>query len=302
MVFSELYSVYYRTVARILEKAFEPNATEEDLRKCVLENAFSESVLTILPSLKSGKWPLLQEDMTPVISHKPTVPLTTLEKRWLKAVSLDPRVQLFGVAFPDLGEVEPLFTQEDYRIYDQYEDGDPFESESYIRHFRLILEAIGKDRPVQVAMLNRHRDKVWVRFFPKGLEYSVKDDKIRVIADGCKFKQFNLGRIIFCDFYEGRGPWLQEPKEDPYKGLTLQITDRRNALERAMLHFAHFEKQTERIDGETYILRLKYYENDETEILIRVLSFGPCVKVLGPEAFVDLIKERLIMQKSCGLS
>ncbi|MBR6825404.1 MAG: WYL domain-containing protein [Oscillospiraceae bacterium] len=302
MVFSELYSVYYRTVARILEKAFEPNATEEDLRKCVLENAFSESVLTILPSLKSGKWPLLQEDMTPVISHKPTVPLTTLEKRWLKAVSLDPRVQLFGVAFPDLGEVEPLFTQEDYRIYDQYEDGDPFESESYIRHFRLILEAIGKDRPVQVAMLNRHRDKVWVRFFPKGLEYSVKDDKIRVIADGCKFKQFNLGRIIFCDFYEGRGPWLQEPKEDPYKGLTLQITDRRNALERAMLHFAHFEKQKERIDGETYILRLKYYENDETEILIRVLSFGPCVKVLGPEAFVDLIKERLIMQKSCGLS
>ena len=51
------------------------------------------------------------------------------------------------------------------------------------------------------------------------------------------------------------------------------ITDERNALERAMLHFAHFEKQAERTDDGRYILRLKYYENDETEIVIRVLSF-----------------------------
>ena len=40
---------------------------------------------------------------------------------------------------------------------------------------------------------------------------------------------------------------------------------------------------------------------DETEIVIRVLSFGPYVKVLEPESFVNLIKERLISQKSCEL-
>ena len=40
---------------------------------------------------------------------------------------------------------------------------------------------------------------------------------------------------------------------------------------------------------------------DETEIVIRVLSFGPYVKVLEPEGFVNLIKERLISQKSCEL-
>lgn len=68
-----------------------------------------------------------------------------------------------------------------------------------------------------------------------------------------------------------------------------------------MLHFAHFEKQAERTDDGRYILRLKYYENDETEIVIRVLSFGPYVKVLEPESFVNLIKERLISQKSCEL-
>ena len=72
------------------------------------------------------------------------------------------------------------------------------------------------------------------------------------------------------------------------------ITDERNALERAMLHFAHFEKQAERTDDGRYILRLKYYENDETEIVIRVLSFDPYVKVLKPESFANLIKNAII--------
>ena len=121
------------------------------------------------------------------------------------------------------------------------------------------------------------------------------------MATGCRFKQFNLGRVVRCDFYNGNGPWREKPQAERRKDLTLLITDERNALERAMLHFAHFEKQAERTDGDKYILRLKYYENDETEIVIRVLSFGPCVRVLEPQSFVDLIKERLISQKSCEL-
>jgi len=266
-----------------------------------MEEAFSESVLTILPALKSGKWPLLHEDLSPVLLHKPTMPLTNLEKRWLKAIAEDPRVKLFGVKFPELNDVEPLFTRDDYKIYDQYSDGDPFEDEAYIEHFRLMLSAIRSERPVQMTMVNRHGRKVRVRFYPKGFEYSVKDDKIRILAAGCKFRQFNLGRVVNCDFYNGNGPWNEEPKAERRKDLTLLITDERNALERAVLHFAHFEKQAERTDDGRYILRLKYYENDETEIVIRVLSFGPYVKVLEPEGFVNLIKERLISQKSCEL-
>lgn len=152
MIFSELYSVYYNTVAKIMEAAFNPEATEKDLQRCVMEEAFSESVLTILPALKSGKWPLLHEDLSPVLLHKPTMPLTNLEKRWLKAIAEDPRVKLFDVAFPELNDVEPLFTRDDYKIYDQYSDGDPFEAEAYIEHFRLMLSAIRSECPVQMTM------------------------------------------------------------------------------------------------------------------------------------------------------
>lgn len=299
MIFSELYSVYYNTVAKIIEAAFNPDATEKDLQRCIMEEAFSESVLTILPALKSGKWPLLNEALSPALHHKPTMPLTILEKRWLKAIAEDPRVKLFDIEFPELEDVEPLFTRDDYKVYDQYADGDPFEDETYIKHFRLMLSAIKNDRPVRITMINRHGKKVWVWFYPKGFEYSVKDDKIRIIATGCRFKQFNLGRVASCDFYNGHGPWREKPQVERRKDLTLLITNERGALERAMLHFAHFEKQAERMEDDKYILRLKYYENDETEIVIRVLSFGPYVKVLEPQSFVNLIKERLISQKSC---
>lgn len=301
MIFSELYSVYYNTVARILEMAFQPGVTEKELCQCVAEHAFSESVLTILPALKTGKWPLLRKDLSPVLQHVPAMPLTLLERRWLKAIMEEPRLKLFDIEMPELGEVEPLFTRDDYRIYDQYADGDPFEDETYIRHFRLLLSAMKTERPVRITMKNRYGAERQVRFYPKGFEYSMKDDKIRVLADRCKFRQFNLGRIISCEYYEGSGPWTEKPQEERCRELTLLITDERSALERAMLHFAHFEKQAERADGEKYILRLKYYESDETELVIRILSFGPYVRVLEPESFVALIRERLILQKSCGL-
>lgn len=301
MIFSELYSVYYNTVAAILTRAAKGNATEKELQQIVMDTAFSESVLSILPSLKSGKWPLLRRDMTSVLRHPPSMPLTTLEKRWLKSIAADPRIQLFHIQMPNLDDVAPLFTREDYKIYDQYADGDPFEDAAYISHFNLIRTAIRAKKPVKITMTGRHGNQAWARFFPKGFEYSAKDDKIRILASGCKFPYFNLGRVTSCRYYHGNGPWREKTKADRVQKLTLEITDERNALERAMLHFAHFEKQAERMDGYHYRLRIRYYENDETEMLIRVLSFGPYVKVLEPESFIELVKQRLICQKSCEL-
>lgn len=301
MIFSELYSAYYNTVARIIETALQPGSTEKDLQRHVVENAFSESVLTILPALKSGKWPLMKKDLTPVLRHVPTMPLTLLEKQWLRAICEDPRVKLFGVKLPELEGIEPLFTRDSYRIFDQYADGDPFEDEAYIRHFRLILHAIREKRPVRITMINRFGREIRVRFLPVGFEYSMKDDKIRVLAERCRFRTFNLGRITSCDYYTGRGPWRLPPPREDRVSLTMEITDERNALERVLLHFAHFEKQCERLDGNRYRLHLKYYENDETELVIRILSFGPCVQVTEPAQMVDQIKERLKLQNSCEL-
>ena len=86
-----------------------------------------------------------------------------------------------------------------------------------------------------------------------------------------------------------------------YDTMTLKVFDERNALERVMLHFAHFEKQAEKLDNKHYLVKIKYALADETEMVIRILSFGPLVEVIGSENFRNLVIERLKKQKNCGL-
>lgn len=302
MIFSELYSAYYNTVAAIISGIIDGEHSETELQKIVTDRAFGESVLTILPSLKSEKWQLVRSDMTTPLEHKPTTPLTTLQKRWLKAISLDPRVKLFGVEFPDLEDVEPLFTSADYYIYDQYNDGDPFEDEQYIRQFQIILEAIRKGSQIKFEMINRKGNVMFVRCRPVRLEYSEKDDKFRLVTAGWRaVSTVNLAKIRACAHYTGQRQAIGREKPVAYDTITVKIRDERNAMERFMLHFAHFEKQAEKLDKKHYLVKIKYAHDDEPEMVIRILSFGPMIEVLGPESFKKLIIEKLEKQLSCGL-
>ena len=302
MIFHEIYSAYYNAVAKILAALINEGGQEKDLQRIVSKYAFGESVLTILPSLKSGKWQLVTGDLTTPLEHEPTMPLTTLEKRWLKAISLDRRIKLFGVKLEGLDDVEPLFTEADYCVYDKYSDGDPYEDEGYVERFRLILEAISKKLPLQIEMLNRNEEIIRRRCIPTKLEYSEKDDKFRMYTGGKRFAYvMNLGRITKCRIYEGEKfvPFRESvPHTDT---VTMEITDERNALERVMLHFAHFEKRAECIGEGKYRLTVIYNKDDTPEMVIRILSFGPHVKVVGPENFLDLVKEKLKKQQNCGL-
>lgn len=302
MIFSELYSAYYNTVAEIISRLLEGKASEKELAAIVSEKAFGESALTILPALKSGRWQLLRRDMTPVIEHTPTMPLTLLQKRWLKAVSLDPRIKLFGAEFPPLEGIEPLFYPDDYRVYDKYADGDDYEDEAYIGRFRFLLAAIREKTPVKINVTNKNGKNVYAQCIPVRLEYSEKDDKFRLITSGCRFLPVvNLAKIKSCAKYNGERQIRASYVVPRYETITLEITNERNALERVMLHFAHFEKRAERLDSKHYSVTVKYEHGDETEMLVRVLSFGPMVKVVAPERFRELIKERLLRQMAFGL-
>jgi hypothetical protein len=303
MIFSELYSAYYNAVARVIEKILEGEKNPRELQRIVSKNAFEESGVAILSAIKNEKWHLISKDMSTPVLHKPTMPLTLLERRWLKAISLDPRVKLFDIEFPDLDGVEPLFTPEDYYVYDKYSDGDPFDDEEYKKKFRTILKAMREGKQIKFEMENRNRAYSYVRCIPERLEYSEKDDKFRIITGGSRVvSTVNIAKMRFCSIYHGDEPLTKRLNRPTKYGIvTLKITDKRNALERVMLHFAHFEKQAERIDKDTYLLKIKYDTNDEMEIVIRVLSFGPMVEVIEPDSFRALIKERLLRQMKLGL-
>ena len=107
----------------------------------------------------------------------------------------------------------------------------------------------------------------------------------------------NIGSIIYCEETD-RPDTKIKYKKDPQRILTFELKDERKALERIMLHFSHFEKETVRTGEDTYEVSLKYDISDCTELVIRILSFGPMIKVTGPEEFRTLIKERLKKQKN----
>lgn len=303
MIFSELYGIYYKTVAEVLKTAIDHPLQDSELHKIIEKNAFEESVLNIEPALKNGKWKLILPDGTTIIKNEPSMPMTKVQKQWLKAISLDPRIRLFRDITTEFEGIEPLFTPEDYYIFDQYSDGDPYTDENYIKNFKLILDAIKNKYPLSIEYYNHKGKQMNMVLLPKYLEYSEKDDKFRVIGLGRRLGgTVNLGRIISCEQYVKEDKLKLSHKVPPRKrSVIFELKDDRNALERVLVHFAHFEKQAEKIENNRYKITVNYDKDDETELVIRVLAFGPMIKVIAPIHFENLIKERLIRQKSCGL-
>jgi hypothetical protein len=302
MIFSELYSAYYNAVAGILRAAVNRPLHKNELREIIEEHAFGESILTIEPAIAEERWQLIRPDGSTPVKHPPTMPLTTLEKRWLKAIFADPRIKLFTDEEINLPDIKPLFGPDDLSVFDQYSDGDPYGEETYIKNFRLILDAVKNRYPLDIDTVNHKGNLVNIILMPDYLEYSEKDDKFRLVGSGREFDQtVNLGRIVQCEPYAGPYEINSDKKSQPeLRMLEFELIDQRNALERVLLHFAHFEKQAEKIDDERFKVTVTYDKDDETEMVIRILSFGPMVKVTAPRHFVNLIKERLINQKSCG--
>ncbi len=302
MIFSELYGTYYNTVARILDAAIDHPLQKGELRSIVEKYAFGESVFGIEPAFSEERWQLILPSGSTALKHSPTMPLTLLEKRWLKAIWQDPRIRLFTDEQTCFPEVEPLFDPDDILVFDKYADGDPYSDENYVANFRLVTDAIRNRYPLSIDATNRKGSVTHMVLMPEYLEYSEKDDKFRLIGSGRRCGgTVNLGRITSVRPY-GK-PFEIAPaagSRSECRTVTFELTDYRNALERVLMHFAHFKKQAEKLDGKQYRITVTYDRDDETEMVIRILSFGPMVKVIAPTDFVNLIKERLISQKSCG--
>ena len=301
MIFSEIYGAYYNAVAAVLREAVAHPVSDADIRRIVDQHAFGESILTIPSALKEGRWKLLKPDGTAVIQNAPSMPLSLMQKRWLKAVARDPRIKLFGDFDFDFPDVEPLFLPEDVIVFDQYADGDDYTNADYIANFRIILDAVRNGTPLYIKMRNKIGEIIARTIFPSHLEYSEKDDKFRLIGTGSGYgNTVNLGRIIHCEICEGSCKIRRESKRDACaRQVTFELTDQRNALERVLLHFAHFEKTAERIDESRYAVTVRYNLEDETEMVIRILSFGPMIRVTAPERFIKSIRQRLIDQIHC---
>lgn len=301
MLFSEIYSCYYNTVAKIVSAAAEGDLDTKKLREIVRENAFAESGIDIPEALSSGRWPLLLPDNESVLYSVPEMPLTEIEKRWLKSITKDPRAKLFDIDVEGLEDVEPLYPQDTFVRFDVFDDGDPYDSPAYIDNFRKILSAVRKGSRIAVEFTDSKGRLLRRICVPDNLEYSLKNDRFRLIAS-CEGGNvtINLAAVKSAEEVSAEEEILKLNREK--RELLAEITDESNALQRAMISFSYLEKETSKIDDRHYRLKLRYYLEDEAEILIQILSFGTNIRVISPDDFVLKIKDRIERQKNLKFS
>ena len=195
-------------VRHILDEAWQSPITRQDMEHICRAYGFQESALSIIPKLTDGTW---AHAFTSRLGHGvPAVPLTNLQKAWLKSLTQDPRFQLFftdrqlelldreweGLPF--------LYREDDFYCYDRYRDGDSYGSLAYRKHFQAILKAIREERIILVAYEGKHGRIHAFEAAPYQLQYSSKDDKFRLCCLQFHRNTFsrstilNLARIKDC--------------------------------------------------------------------------------------------------------
>lgn len=301
MIFSEIYSVYYNAVARLIESAINGELSTDNITDIINDAAFLESFMYIKDAINNEDWCVINKEYKTPIKHLPNMPISHLELSFLKSIISDKRFLLFNEIPSGLEEVEPLYTEDMFYVFDQFKDGDPYENQEYVTNFHTVLTALKEKRRLLIEF-NTGKGKFHSgEYIPRKLEFSAKDDRFRLICKGnYNVATINLVRITKCSLLECFDEQKISPLYRKKSYVEIEIKDKRNALERMMTTFSNYKKETKRINENTYILKLFYNKEDETELLIRILSFGPMVKVVSPKRFLDQIKKRITTQRKLG--
>lgn len=297
MLFSEVYSCYYDTIAELISKAIEGTLDNKTMDAVIRDKAFAESMVDIPRALKNGKWPLIKSDYSSVIKNPPKKPLTLLEKRWLRSLLSDKRIKLFDISYEELSDVEPLFDEDIFVRFDVYKDGDPYDNPQYIGNFRTLLAAIKQKCLVHINYTDGRGVVHSLDCAVDNLEYSPKNDRFRVIGvSDNNTVIINLSGISECVLLDKQFCAEDFRPLRNKKELEAILYDTNNALDRAMICFSYLEKETIKTDDTKYLFKLRYFEEDESEIIIQLLSFGTSLRVVSPQDLKDKIMQRIKRQ------
>lgn len=290
-LFSEVYSCYFQVIKSLIEK--KSCISEQEVNFHIKNTCFEESILYLLPKLTEQGWGFYEKRdglLHSRLSEDFYVPLTDLQKSYIKAILLDDKIGLFldddeieaiGHAFSD---VEPLYLPEDFYYYDRFSDKDDYKDPEYRKHFRTILSTIENHEYIDILYESRFH-----RRLPCRLEYSMKNDCFRLLAAASYTENqrtvssrarrnpqvitLNLSRIHEVTLTSRTVKRLPDinhllQRSCYQEPVRILIKNHRNALERAMLQFANYEKSTRKLDDDTYECLIYYNKDNEIELLI----------------------------------
>ncbi|MBC2002825.1 WYL domain-containing protein [Listeria booriae] len=302
-IFNEIYGMYYRVILEIL--AQKRPMSKGEMAEIVRELGFDESGLHLLPQL-TEQWHLLEERgdgmFAPILRHDWIPVQGVLEKRWLKTVLRDARMGLFLTDAEIVGlereleDYEPLFDLDAIWCFDGFQGGDMYLEPGYRTRFGVILRALEEKCELELVYQVRDQKALTGTFLPVRLEFSQKNDKFRLLCfRKVDMQPFTLNLAKILDV--GLGDLMvRELPEHGMEAVVVRchVVNHRNAVDRALIHFADYKKKAFRTEREN-VFELEIYcpRGDLTELVIQILSFGPMMQVLAPDSVVGEMKWRL---------
>ena len=298
-IFDEYYGRYYHVAESVLKNAINKGLAPHEVRSLILENGFEGTVLNIDKDFVKN-WKMFTRDEKglyhSVVKSVPRLSPTELEYRWLKSIGQDDKFGLFSDGPACDKNSEYLYDRDMLVYFDRPSRADDFKNERYISNFRCILSAIGKKRMLEIEYEGKDgQNSNTITALPLKLDYSIKDDRFRlVIYRRHAYNYLLLSKIISCRLG-------QEAKNIDIglfddSELCFTLFDEHNALERIMLQLADYKKEVYRLNDGNYEVKLYYNKGDEGQIIGRLLSFGPYVRVKSPDSVVRQIAQKVSEQ------
>lgn len=318
-MYNEIYGIYYLILEKLLTAAKKSEITLKDIHELVSQYGFSESGIYFTPEVISQKgegYGLLLQTASgyrSVLQSPPAPYLTSMQKRFLKSMLSDPRIGLFlNEAMllelnTTLADIPPLFNPDHILLRETAADCDDYSDPDYIQNFRKALTAIKENKALIIVFKNSKGQQKTMRLMPYKLEYGIRDDKFRLCGVSIynrrnqKYVRLNLARILSIAIVNQSFQFNFEAfisskrKQEP---IEIEVYNLRNGFERIFIGLSNFERSSS-FDEESgkCTIKLYYGEDDEQELLIQLLSYGPAIKVLGPEEFKARFVERIRKQQ-----
>lgn len=260
------------------------------------------------------------------------LPLTKMELRWLRTVLRDPLAKIF-LSTAQLSRAEEIIDSAPYKIvsfpmetinyFDRYNLEDQSvhgkkkisqegrHSELEISFIKVINQAICSQEKLRIEFRNWKGEKKHITCSPVWIEYSRRDDIFRlwcIHKRKNEIRKINVSRILNISIVQGKKFNMVEQRaimKDLYDKTITSIKveffqGNKNLPDRLLTEFSLWKKKCiYDVTSQKYTMILYYSTLDEKEVLIRLLSYGPYIRVVADEDNYVLseLKKRIMIQR-----
>lgn len=326
-LFDEVKNRYFHIVFRVLNEC-KDGLSKKDIIKLIDDEDFEEKIIGKDNKTFEGlllneyedyeNYNLLKEEnglFYPKVedSNKIAIPVrfTNIEKAWLKSLLDEPLLKLIlrentiAKLKEELKDIDSPSLSEFIETTNKSKLPELLDSDQYETNFKVLLKAILEEKSIRYCNTDRLGNKYCdMESLPVRLECSLKDDRFRV-----SMYSLNDNRPIMANLYTMSNIEIIEKEklsidrevaiellhknrysEEP---IILEVTDKKMAMERCFMSFSGMERSSRCLEEDRYEIKLFYYVFEEEEIIRKILTLGPYVKVLSPQRIIDEVIKRI---------